>query len=301
MSKRFIAAVDLGGTKIAAGIVGTDGTLVGTPVRVATNADKPTEIVINTIAGAALEAMRGVGVDPREMLGVGIGSPGPLDAVNGVIRTPRNLPSLHGVNLKRELESRLQAPVWINNDANVFALGEAVFGAGKDSRIVFGITLGTGFGSGLVIDKRIFNGATTTAAEIWCFPYKDSIIEDYVSGRGLERTYERCSIGVHADPKTIAERARSGETAALEAWRSFGVDAGIALSYVINVVDPDIVVVGGSLANAFDLFAPHMDTALRSHINPAPREHVRLVRAMLGDCAPLLGAAALVLEHEPSR
>lgn len=297
MSTRRIIAVDLGGTKIAAGVVTTEGELVGDIIRVPTNAERPANEVIDTIAAAAMSALRRVGVERDCILGLGIGSPGPLDAVNGIIRTPRNLPSLHGVNLKRELEARVELPVWINNDANVFALGEAVFGAGKGNRIVYGVTLGTGFGSGLVIDGHIFNGATTTAAEIWCFPYKESIIEDYVSGRGLELAYERHS-GGRADPRTIAERARAGESAARAAWQEFGTDLGMGLSYVVNVIDPDVIVVGGSLANAYDVFSTYADAALRAHINPAPREHVRLVRAALGDLAPLAGAAALVLQQQ---
>jgi glucokinase len=120
------------------------------------------------------------------------------------------------------------------------------------------------------------------------------MIEDYVSGRAVSRFY-KLRVGRDLSPREIAEAARSGEPSAAAAWEEFGVHVGTALSWIVNLVDPDVVLLGGSLATQMDLFRKGMEDALFPHISPLPRAHCRFVPAELGDKAPLLGAAALAL------
>jgi glucokinase len=296
----YIGCIDFGGTKVRAAVADTDGQLRGEPATVPTEADKPAETVMANIARALEEAARNAGVDLEQLTGVGVGSPGPLDLVTGTILNPPNLPTLQNFPLKASLEKLTRLPVFVNNDANVFVLGEAWFGAGRGARIVYGVTLGTGFGSGFVIDGKIYGGATGTAAEIWCFPYRDTIIEEYVSGRAVKRFYREQS-GEDAEPKEIAEKARRGDGPARKAWKEFGRHLGIGLAYVVDVVDPEVIVVGGSISQQYDLFEKTMEKTLRERINPLPRERLRLMPAELGDEAPLLGAASLVLAEKGER
>lgn len=295
----YIGSVDFGATKIRAGVADTAGRILGKPVTVPTEADREAEVVVGNIVRAIEGAVGKAGKRAKDLTGIGVGSPGPLDLDTGTILNPPNLPTLQNFGLKASLEKRTGLQVFVNNDANVFVLGEAWFGAGRGARIVYGVTLGTGFGSGFVIDGKIYGGATGTAAEIWCFPYRDGIVEDYVSGRGVKRMY-RDRTGKDIEPREIAENARQGDSAAREAWQEFGTHLGIALAYVVDVVDPAVMVIGGSISYQYDLFREAMEHTLRTHINPLPRERLRVLPAELGDAAPLVGAACLVLAERGS-
>lgn len=292
--REHIGCIDFGGTKIRAGVSDTGGRILAEPVTNPTEAERSADAVVGNIVRTLTAAAERAGVTVGDLIGVGVGSPGPLDLDTGTILNPPNLPTLHNFPLADELERRTNVPVFVNNDANVFVLGEARFGAGRGARIVYGVTLGTGFGSGFIIDGAIYGGATGTAAEIWCFPHRDGIIEDYVSGRGVKRFY-RERAGEDREPKEIAELAREGHRAAREAWAEFGSHLGIGLAYVVDVADPEVIVVGGSLSRQYELFRDAMEGALRAHINPLPKERLRVVPAELGEAAPLVGAASLVL------
>jgi glucokinase len=294
VTKRLVAGIDFGGTKIRTAIVDEVGNLVGEVAEEATGATRRPEQIADTMAATVRSAVRSAHLDVRDLEGVGVGSPGPLDLTTGTLLSPPNLPTMWGYPLSAELRARLGVPVRVNNDGNCFALGEAVFGSGRDARIVVGVTLGTGFGCGIVVERKIFEGATGTAAEVWCSPYREATFEEYGSARGLVRCYRRIS-GFEAEGQEIFRRAQAGETAAVEAWREYGTHLGIILSYLVNILDPDVIVVGGSVAAGWGFFADPALRSLRANVNPRPREHVRLVKASLGDLAGVLGAAALFL------
>jgi len=296
----YIGCIDFGGTKVRSAIADTSGKLHGEPATVPSEADKAADVVVGNIVRSLEMAAANAGVAVNDLAGVGVGSPGPLDLDTGTILNPPNLPTLQNFCIKGSIHARTGLPVFVNNDANVFVLGEAWFGAGKGAKIVYGVTLGTGFGSGFVIDGKIYGGATGTAAEIWCFPYRDGIIEDYVSGRAVKRFYQERTKR-DAEPKEIADLAKKGDAPAREAWEEFGRHLGIGLACVVDVVDPEVMVVGGSLAYQYGLFRDTMEATLREKINPLPRERLRVLPAELGDAAPLLGAASLVLAEKGER
>ncbi len=296
MGKELIAGVDLGGTKIIAGVIYPDGRLAGTPVEIPTKAEEPGESIIGRMVDAIKRAVSGAGAAIDEICGIGIGSPGPLDINKGIILNTANLPTLNNFNLKEKISGALNIPVYVNNDANCFALGECFFGAIKDAKDAFGVTLGTGFGCGIVIDRKIYTGATDTAAEIDLCPYLGGTLEDYISGRGVVRIYKEIK-GEDGSPPDIADKARNGDADAVKTWEEFGMHLGVALSYAVNILDPEVIIVGGSLSNAYDLFSEKMIGTLNKNINPIPRENIRIIKAKLGNNAGLIGACCLVLQE----
>jgi len=296
--ERIAVGIDLGGTKIRAGVVSEGGKLLGESL-VATQADRDAETVFANIVRAARDACGRSAVDEGSIAGVGIGSPAPIDIGRGLIVSPRNLPSLHGFPIVARLRESLGKPVVLNNDGNCFGLAEARFGAGKGSRACCGLTLGTGLGCAVVLAGRLWNGPGGAAAEIWCSPYRGRMIEDSVSGRGLSEAYALRS-GRQESPARIAELARAGEEDALEAWHAFGRDLAVPVAYLCNIIDPDVVVLGGSLSKAFDLFQRSMLMAAMPYVNRVNRERVKIVPAALGDAAGVLGAAALVFTEIPA-
>ena len=170
MADRPVAGIDLGGTKILAGIVAPDGAILG-QARVPTQADEDTETILDNMLSAVREAAREAGVTMRDVAAVGVGSPAPLDIDRGILISPNNLPSLYGFPIVARLSDALGVPVALNNDANCLGLAEARFGAGAGTAVCCGLTLGTGLGGFLILDGHIYNGPRGAAVEIWCSPY----------------------------------------------------------------------------------------------------------------------------------
>ena len=198
--------------------------------------------------------------------------------------------------MKEKLEKIFGIKTTINNDANCFVLGETLFGAGKDCSIAYGVTLGTGFGSGIVMNKKIYNGATGTASEIWYFRYNGGIIEDYISGKGIQNIYKKLTDN-QLEPPEILAKAKNGESPAVTAWKEFGKHLGIALSYVVNVLDPEVIIVGGSLSNAFGFFIDSLRETLTKHIHDKPAQHLKIKLNTLGELGGVIGAASLGFEN----
>ena len=229
----------------------------------------------------------------KDIAGIGIGSPGPLDMKEGIILKTPNLPTLRNFPLKETFEKYFKLPVEVNNDGNCFVLGEAFFGAAKDANIVCGVTLGTGFGNGIVFNKKIYIGSTGTAAEVWNSPYKQSNFEEYCAARGVEKIY----LALTAEKLTsfeIFKKAESDESIALNAWQKYGEHLGKVCAIIINLLDPDVFVVGGSVSNAWKFFSARLIENLYKHINPVPMQHLNITKASLGDNAGVLGAAAQI-------
>lgn len=228
--------------------------------------------------------------DEEDVDRVGLGVPTTLDEQGGMVACP-NLPTMGGFRIGRELEDALGRPVVLENDANCFAYGEWYAGAGKGTSICCGITLGTGLGMGIVMEGRIYRGSHGSAGEIWFSPYGNGRrVEEIVSGPGVAAVYrERAGQALKA--REIAERAREGEEAAVEVWRTFGEALGFALSYVVNVLDPEVVVIGGSVGAAHDLFEGSVRSVLERYVYDS--QAVRIAPASLGKVAGALGAALL--------
>ena len=290
--KDYYIGVDLGGTKIMTGVIDRGGKIISEPVKIPTGAENPPETIIERIAESIYNALKTSQISIESIRTIGIGSPGPLDIKKGMILEAPNLPTLRNFPLKAKIEEIFKKEVRINNDANCFVLAEALFGAGKGEAIVFGVTLGTGFGSGIVMNGKIYNGATGTAAEIWPCPYKDGRFEDYNSGKGVKAIY-RSLTGEKLSPLKIQQKAREKSENALKTWREYGKDLGISLSYIVNVLDPGVIIIGGSISKAHEFFIDFLTQNLKENITKAPAENLKIKLAELGDYAGLIGAAAL--------
>ncbi len=303
---RFAAGVDIGGTSIKAGLFDASLELVHRCATVDTTSlssgDELVELVLASIEAGISELDGGAaGLSVPDILsgtgltGIGIGCPGPLDINRGVIIETPNTPILNNFTLRDSMSRAAGVPAWLDNDANVFALGEARRGAGKGYPYVLGVTLGTGFGWGIVLNGRVYHGATGTAAEYGLAVWRDEdhSWEDDVSIRGLMRVY-RDREGTADSPEEISRLAGEGDKAARAAWEEYGRVLGIALSHGVNLLDPHVVVVGGAMAGAWEHFSPAMLESLHRHIFTLPRENLKVMPSKLGGLAALYGAASQV-------
>ncbi len=286
-----IVGVDIGGTNVRAGVFHSDGRLLGSLESRPTQADRAAETTFTAIALAIERAMKGArDLTDVPIGGIGIGSTGPLDPVRGIYHEPETLPSMFGFPLVPRLSERFALPVRITNDGNAFALAEATFGAARGASTVVGITLGTGCGCGIVVDGRIHEGATANAGELFRAPLRGRNFDEWLSGRGLELTFDR-ERGLAAPE--ISRRARDGDRAALAAFERFGEVVGEGLGIVAAVVDPNVFVLGGSVSTAIDHFRPSMERRFRDCVATAVAESVRFAASQLGEESGALGGAAL--------
>ncbi len=284
--------IDLGGSKYRIGLVNSEAKLVGNSIRVAIKDINKADDLVYSIQNSINDLISSNDIDQEEIEGIGIGSPGPLDIQTGVILETPNLTYLRDYPIVDRISECVSMNVVIGNDANCFVLGQQVAGAAKGFQTVFGITLGTGFGCGLVLDGKLYEGANGTAGEFANSMYLDGVFEDYISGRGLRKIYEEFS-GEGLRPLQIENKAREGFDGALEAFNEFGKHIGSALSYVVNLVDPEMIVVGGSIANAYDLFIDNLKESLLSKIYNKPAENLLVKQAEDGEINAIIGAATL--------
>jgi len=285
--------VDIGGTKIKTGLVGSDGKILCEPFTISTGANDPKELIVARIIESINYAIRQAQNEELEIQGIGMGVTGPLDIKGGRILQCPNLPTMDFYPLRETVKEYFSIPVFMNNDANAMILGESLWGAGKGAGCVLGITLGTGLGCAIIRRNKIWIGATETAGEIWISPYKRSIIEDYVSGNAITRIFKEKS-GKVCSAVEVSDLAREGNAFAIKTWNEFSKALAYALAWSVNLVDPDVIVIGGAISNSTDLFLSPVEKMLRKQICPVPAESIRIAKAQLGDNAGFAGAAALV-------
>lgn len=291
--------VDLGGTKIEAAALDAAGALLARH-RVATPRDDY-DATLDAIAGLVEELETGHGTGAR----VGIATPGAISPASGLLRNSNSV-CLNGRPFLRDIERRLRRPVRIANDADCFALSEAVDGAGAGAGSVFGVIVGTGTGGGLVIDGRLVRGVNAIAGE-WghnplpwpaadelpgepCYCGKRGCIETWLSGPALEREYRRLA-GVEADAATIAARAAAGDRDARCVLDAYVDRLARGLATVINLVDPEAIVLGGGIGNIRRLYTD-VPARWRDYVF-SDCVATRLLAPVHGDSSGVRGAAWL--------
>lgn len=285
---RYVLGFDVGGTKIAAAAFDLRGKQLGEICVLPTMADQPAKLTLLHLKRAGLEAAkRGGGEGPP--VAVGMGAPGPLDPVEARLGEVDNLPRLHGFRVGAFVESELGAPLFLENDANCFALGEALGGAGEGCDSLVGLTLGTFCGCGIVIGGKIHSGASANGGEVGYCPVAGGTYDQMLSGNGLRRFYEQAG-GSGCSPKQIAELGRRQDAMALEAWRLYGSAVGEALGVLCAVIDPQVAVVGGSVALNWPLFEQPVRERMAQILAPPAMERLRVERASLPNAA-VTGAA----------
>lgn len=275
----MILGIDLGGTNIRVGQI-EDGEIVQK-----ISAPSPSRMSLGesiTYLKSTVSRMM-----TPEVKGIGIGVPSVVDIEKGVVYNVANIPAWEEVHLKTLLEAEFHVPVCINNDSNCFALGEKRFGEGADFENMVGVTLGTGVGAGVIVGSQLYSGSNTGAGEIGCLPYLEATYEHYC-GSEFFTTYHQTT------GKEAARNAFAGERQAQKIWNEFGGHIGKLVQAILFVYDPEAIVFGGGITEAFPLFSKRMEETIRTF--PYPRSLDRLqIRISNNPDIAILGAAALVV------
>lgn len=301
MKNKILIGVDFGGTKILTGAMSKNGEILCEPVKISTISKEVPEKIIKSITDSIELIFQRIGSRVSDVTSIGLGVTGPLDIKNGIILECPQLPTLHFFPLKKAIEEYFELPVFMNNDANCLIYGETLFGSGVGKNNVVGFTLGTGIGCAIIIDRKILNGFTDSAGEIWPSPYRTGTIEDFVSGTGVSKIYKEIFMQRESGTLSeisaleIAQLAENGDSNAIITWEEFGKHLSVAVSWAINLIDPEIIILGGSITNAFKFFSPSLEKNLRRQICSVPAARTKIEIAKLGANAGFIGAAALAL------
>lgn len=286
----LLGAVDLGGTKIISGLFSSDGEILGPPVESPTEAHLSPEEVLENICGNFMETLKTFGEPLENVARVGIGVPTTIQHDKGLIDFSPNLPTMTDYPLARVLAEKIGIPVNMEKDANCFVLGERARGAAAGCSDCCGVTLGTGLGVGIVIGGKLLHGNDRCAGEIWKCPYEGDILENHVSGTALVKKYAQAT-GEKLSGEEIHLRATRSDRIARELFAEMGQALGCGLSYLVNLLNPEVIVIGGSVARAWNLFAGGMKDVIHRHL--VERNATTITRSKLDHLAPLYGAALL--------
>jgi glucokinase len=311
---RRVLALDIGGTKLASGVVADSGELIGFLREPADAADGPQAMIRRLVEmGRRSVAVAKVAIGDLDAVGVGGG--GPLDARAGMILSPPNLPGWRGVPLGALLREALGVPVHIDNDANAAALGEHRFGAGRGVANLVYFTISTGIGAGVILDGRLLWGESGNAAELghvsvaydgWpCHCARRGCPEAFASGTAIaRRTRDAIEAGASSSlaerpeavtAEAVARAAAAGDPLARRIWSETVEVLGAAVANALNAYNPRLVILGGGVARAGErLLEPVRRIALSQTLGPQARDG-DVVLAELGERTGVLGAAAVAL------
>jgi len=291
-NKKYTIGVDLGGTKIAAGLATKSGKIIN-ELEILTEAKEGHKEVIKKIKDS-IYAVAGKKI--KQVGKIGVGAPGTVIYKEGVVMYPPNLPGWKEINLRDLLKKEFKIPVHVDNDANCAALAEAKFGAGKDVKDFVYVTISTGIGGGIIINKKIYRGAVGAAGEIGhIFISKDGKkcscgqyghFEGLAAGGAINRHY-----GVTA--LEVAEAAKKHKRWAFKIINEVADTVGIGFANIINILNPELIIVGGGLSNMGETLLQPIRFALRKYALPLPYQSVKIVQAKLGTKSGLKGAIAL--------
>jgi len=316
MAKKYNIGVDIGGTNVKIALVDEKGVIAysnSVPTRAEMGYEYTIKNIINTIKDSLKESHN----DISSIGGIGFGLPGQIDSMNGVVRLLPNIPGWVEVPLAKIVQSEFHVPVKLDNDVRVATLGELNFGAGKGCQNLICLTVGTGVGSGIVLNGQLVRGASMTAGEIGhvvvekdnglicgcgsrgCLeayasgPSVVKMAKDYIAG-GKSTKFKEIAAGNEITPFMVYEAAKQGDAVAKQIFNIVGEYLGVALVSVVNLLNPEKIIVGGGVGQAGDLILEPVREAIRKRCIPTSAAAVEVVQAQLGESAGVVGASLLV-------
>ena len=277
MNRQTILGIDLGGTNIRAGLVSDNNLSAISSQHI--NAQDTIEKVLQQLFQFIDRSIN------NSVTAIGIGVPGLVEPEQEIVFDVVNIPSWKEVPLKKLMEERYKLPVLINNDANCFALGEFHFGKGRGHDSMIGLTIGTGLGSGIIINKKLYAGKNGGAGEFGMISYLDKYYEYYACGQFFQNVYG-------TDGEMVFKKATEGNAEAIKMYEQMGVHLGNAINTILYALDTDLIILGGSVSKAFPFFSKTMWQQIQTFAYKKTVAHLKIEITDLENSG-ILGAAAL--------
>ena len=305
MSQKFIIGIDLGGTNLKIALLDSKFRIKHKESLNTRKFSDKAELIA-AIASAVSRIINNFTLNNKDILGVGLGLPGPVDHDKGIVHFFPNIPGWKEVRLRDLLEKRLGLRVSIDNDAKLMALAE--YRQGKASRFknVLCITLGTGVGGSIIIDGKLYRGTNNAAGEIGHLPINESgpdcncggiaCLEAYIGNNRIKEAGRRL-FRKEISPEELSSLAKSGNPKAFKIWDDVGARLGLALAGMVNILNLDAIIIGGGIANAGQFLFDKVNKTIRERAMTVQAKQVKVFKAELGNDAGMIGAAISVKEN----
>lgn len=319
MTIEVVFAADVGGTHLRTAVVDRDGKIFYRQKRETPQSEQPDELV-RAIAESFRECEAAATDQDQSISAISIAVPGTVNVAEGLVVTAPNLKALDNFRLGVSLSDQLARPVVLENDANAAAVGEWWRGAGRGFQTLICLTLGTGVGGGIILEGKLWRGIDGSAGEVGhigidpeagiacgCGSY--GCLEVYASATAILRMthearsqYPNSMLREHEEltAKEIYEAGRDGDELALEIFSRMGSKLGVGLASLINLLNPEVIVIAGGVSNAFDLFEKEMRREISERAFSVPARRAQIVKGECGDDAGLLGVARLAFDSNSS-
>lgn len=314
--KKYRIGVDIGGTNVKIALVDFDGKIVYSNT-VPTRAEMGYEAGVNNIKQAIKELMSETGESAQTIEAIGFGLPGQIDYKEGIVKNLPNIPGWVNIPLAKIIEDEFSIPTRLDNDVRCAALGELNFGAGKGCENLICITVGTGIGSGIVLNGKLVRGASNAAGEIGhikmdmtggplcgcgdygCFeayasgPAIVTMAKEYISGGKSAKYKEMATDGI-ITPYIVAQAALQGDAVSIQIFKQMGKIIGTGLASVINLLNPEKIIIGGGVADAGAILLDPIKATILDRAMPIQANAVQIVPAQLANTAGVIGASLLI-------
>lgn len=297
-------AIDLGGTNLKVALLDSKYNIKNKEI-LNTQDFLKKETLISVIIDSINKVIKNYCLNKTDILGVGLGLPGPIDVKKGIIHFFPNIPGWKEVNLKNILEKKLKLPVFLDNDVNLMTLAEFRLGVAERFKNIICLTLGTGVGGGIIIEGNLYRGASFAAGEIGHLPINErgpacncggmACLEAYIGNKKIEALAQRL-FRRNISLEEVSKLARKRNSQALRLWTKVGKQLGVALSGIVNLLNPDAIVIGGGVARAGEVLFDKVKETIAERAMSVQAKHVKVFKTKLGNDAGLLGAAILVKE-----
>lgn len=317
MFEKYRIGVDVGGTNVKIALVDKKGE-IKFPKTVPTRAEMGYEYTIGNIQQSIKDLISEAGIEKSSLEGIGFGFPGQIDCDKGIVRLAPNIPGWVNVPIAEIMQKEFNVPVKVDNDVRCAALAELNYGAGVGCKNLICITVGTGIGSGLIINGKIVRGASNAAGEIGhiklemndgllCGCGDRGCLEAYASGPSIVAMAKEYVLGGKSakfreiagsidaiTPAIVAQAANEGDAVAKKIFEIMGEYIGIGLTSVVNLLNPEKIVIGGGVADAGDILLEPLRKTLKSRTMPIQGAAVEVVPAQLGNTAGIIGSSLLI-------
>jgi len=304
MKKRFIIGIDLGGTNLKVAVLDSKYKIRDKEVLNTRRFTRKKELIA-AISHSVSRIIESNNLSKASILGVGLGLPGPTDAQRGIVHFFPNIPGWRKVNLKSILEKKLRLPVFLDNDAKLMTLAEQRLGRAKGYKNALCITLGTGVGGGIILGGFLYRGANNAGGEIGHLPINEkgprcncggnACLESYI-GNNRIKAEARKVFKRNISLEELSALAKKGNRQARAIWADVGRRLGVALTAAVNLLNLDVIVIGGGVANAGPILFDKARETLRARAMSVQAKQVKIFKAKLGQDAGLIGSAVLVKE-----
>lgn len=316
MTKKYKIGVDLGGTNVKVALIDSHGKIVFT-TSVPTRAEMGYEYTISNIKEVIYTSLKETNTPKENLAGIGFGCPGQIDSVNGIVRLLPNIPGWVNIPLAEIMEKEFGVPTKVDNDVRCAALGELNYGAGKGCKNLVCITVGTGVGSGIIVNGELVRGASMSAGELghiivehnngeFCGCGNTGCLEAYASGPsivkmahdyimgGKSSKFKELAVNTPITPRIVYEAAKQGDAVAKAIFDRTGYWLGVALTGVVNLLNPEKIIVGGGVAQAGEMLLEPIRETIKKRAIGVSADAVQVVNAQLGETAGVIGASLLV-------